>query len=96
MQQYIGFKLNDNEFTLPILRVREIVNTPAITKLPQASRYVRGIINLRGAVIPVLDLKEMVSMGSTDGIASKTIVISDGQKDHRHQRRPEALRHPGG
>jgi chemotaxis protein CheZ len=38
------------------------------------------IINLRGAVIPVLDLKEMVSMGSTDGIASKTIVISDGQR----------------
>jgi chemotaxis protein CheZ len=80
MQQYIGFKLNDNEFTLPILKVREIINTPAVTKLPQSARYVRGIINLRGAVIPVLDLKEMVSMGSTDGIASKTIVISDGQK----------------
>lgn len=80
MRQYIGFKLNDNEFTLPILKVREIVNTPAITRLPQSPEYVKGVINLRGSIIPVVDLKELVSMDSTERETTKTIVITNDEQ----------------
>lgn len=78
MRQYIGFKLNDSEFTLPILKVREIINTPVITRLPQSPHYVRGVINLRGRIIPVLDLKELVSMSGAEGGGAKIIVITKG------------------
>jgi chemotaxis protein CheZ len=80
MRQYIGFKLNDNEFTLPILKVREIVNTPAITRLPQSPEYVKGVINLRGSIIPVVDLKELVSMDSSERETTKTIVITNDEQ----------------
>ena len=78
MRQYIGFKLNLNEFTIPILKVREIINTPEITQLPQAPHYMKGIVNIRGMIIPVLDLKKLINSdeaasGETSG--GKVIVI---------------------
>ena len=81
MQQYIGFKLGKNEFTIPILKVREIINTPMVTKLPQSPHYMRGIINLRGKIIPVVDLKEIVAMGEEngEGKGTKVIVLSTGR-----------------
>ena len=80
MQQYIGFKLNNNEFTIPILKVREIINTPVITPLPQAAHYMKGILNLRDRIIPIVDLKELVTARGTapDGqIGGKIIVITN-------------------
>jgi chemotaxis signal transduction protein/chemotaxis regulatin CheY-phosphate phosphatase CheZ len=78
MPQYIGFKLSESEFTVPILRVREIINTPGITALPQAPHYMKGIISLRGRVIPVVDLKELVSLkAGEDGGGAKIIVLAD-------------------
>jgi chemotaxis protein CheZ len=79
MKQYIGFKLGESEYTLPILKVREIINTPSITTLPQSPHYMKGIINLRGRIIPVVDLKEIISAGGEEGLGSKTIVISSGK-----------------
>lgn len=79
MQQHIGFKLSDNEYTIPILKVREIINTPTITGLPQSPAYMRGVINLRGRIIPIVDLRKVVSIGETDMHGSKVIVVSSGQ-----------------
>lgn len=78
MRQYIGFKLNENEYTIPILKVREIVNTPAVTRLPQSPPYLKGIINLRGSIIPVMDLRKLISLEGGEGVAPKTIVVSSG------------------
>lgn len=76
MQQYIGFKLNKSEYTIPILKVREIINTPTITRLPKSPYYMKGIINLRGKIIPIVDLKELVTSGDGEALAKKVIVIS--------------------
>lgn len=76
MQQYIGFKLNKSEYTIPILKVREIINTPTITRLPKSPYYMKGIINLRGRIIPIVDLKELVSSGEGETKATKVIVLS--------------------
>jgi chemotaxis protein CheZ len=76
--QYIGFMMNGCEYTIPIIKVQEIINMPAITKLPQASDYLEGISNLRGRVIPIVNLKKMV--GLPEGKAGeKVIVISSGR-----------------
>lgn len=51
--QYIGFKLNDKEYTIPILKVREIIKSPALTRLPLVPDYVEGVTNLKGRVYAV-------------------------------------------
>src|SRR5208337_3184287 len=76
--QYIGFTMNDNEYTIPILKVQEIVNLPHLTKLPQAPDYIEGITNLRGRIIPIVNLKKMVGLGG-DSIGEKVIVVTSGR-----------------
>lgn len=79
MQQYIGFNLNASEYTLPILKVREIINMPVITKMPHAPDYIEGITNLRGAVIPVVNLKKLVKLADEGTAHTNVIVVSSGR-----------------
>lgn len=60
--KYLTFALGPEEFGLEILKVREIIGYMAITAVPQTPPYVRGVINLRGQVIPVVDLRAKFSM----------------------------------
>lgn len=76
--QYIGFLMNDNEYTIPILKVQEIVNLPNVTKLPQASDHLEGVTNLRGKIIPIINLKKMVGLPS-EIAGEKVIVIASGR-----------------
>jgi len=76
--QYIGFLMNGNEYTIPILKVQEIVNLPNVTKLPQASDHLEGVTNLRGKIIPIINLKKMVGLPS-ETAGEKVIVISSGR-----------------
>ncbi len=87
MQQYIGFTLFDTEYTIPILMVQEIINMPSITKMPQSPTYVEGITNLRGTVIPIINIKKLGHLNgisisddslSNEGMSNKVIVISNG------------------
>ncbi|MBI3593185.1 MAG: protein phosphatase CheZ [Nitrospirae bacterium] len=76
--QYIGFTMNNNEYTIPILKVQEIVNLPQLTKLPQVPHYIEGITNLRGRVIPIVNLKKMVGL-SGGSAGEKVIVVTSGR-----------------
>ncbi len=76
--QYIGFTMNDNEYTIPILKVQEIVNLPHLTRLPQVPHYIEGITNLRGRIIPIVNLKKMVGLGG-DSLGEKVIVVTSGR-----------------
>ena len=55
--KYMTFKLGREEYALEILKVREIIGLMDITRVPRTAEYIRGVINLRGKVIPVLDLR---------------------------------------
>ena len=68
------FALGPEEFGLEILKVREIIGYMHITAVPQAPAYVKGVINLRGQVIPVVDLRAKFSMRTTE-TTSKTCII---------------------
>ncbi len=76
--QYIGFTMNDNEYTIPILKVQEIVNLPHLTRLPQVPGYIEGITNLRGRIIPIVNLKKLVGLGG-DSLGEKVIVVTSGR-----------------
>jgi purine-binding chemotaxis protein CheW len=56
--QLVGFRIGRETFAVPISMVREILRVPAITSVPNAPDYIEGVINLRGRIIPVVDLRK--------------------------------------
>jgi len=75
--KYLTFKLADEEYGLEILKVREIIGMMAITSLPRTPAFVRGVINLRGKVIPVIDLRKKFELAATDDTALTCIIVVD-------------------
>ena len=55
--KYLTFTLGDESYGIGVLKVREIIRVPDITAVPQMPDYVKGVVNLRGKVIPVADLR---------------------------------------
>lgn len=55
--QYLTFRLDDGMFAINILSIREIIEYGSVTQVPMSPPFIRGVLNLRGAVVPVLDLK---------------------------------------
>ncbi|MCX7724504.1 MAG: protein phosphatase CheZ [Thermodesulfovibrio sp.] len=78
MKQYIGFILEKNEYTVPILKVQEIIKLPQITKMPGVPYYVEGVTNLRGRVIPIVNLKRILGIPEENN-GNKVIVVSSGK-----------------
>lgn len=60
--QYLTFTLQDEEYGIEILKVQEIKGYSKITQIPNAPHYVKGVLNLRGTVVPVVDLRTRFSM----------------------------------
>jgi purine-binding chemotaxis protein CheW len=71
--QYLTFMLDDGEYGVDILRVQEIKGWDRVTPLPNAPDYLRGVINLRGAVVPIIDLRCRFNMARIE--YSKTTVV---------------------
>lgn len=72
--KYLTFKLGDEEYGVQILKVQEIIKMMDITKVPRVQYFVRGVINLRGKVIPVIDLRLKFGMKEKE-TTDKTCVI---------------------
>jgi len=79
MGQYIGFQLGGEEYSIPILKVREIINVPGMTRLPQTPDYIEGVANLRGSVVPIVNIKKLVKLDGATGGGDKVIVLSNGK-----------------
>lgn len=80
------FRIDEQEYAVPILTVVEIISPPPITRLPNVSGAVRGVINLRGRVITVVDARTRLGMGAVEIKAETVIIIlrrhgSDGPTD---------------
>jgi purine-binding chemotaxis protein CheW len=73
--QFITFRTGDQEFGADIMTIREIRGWTPTTPLPHQPDYVRGVINLRGAVLPVVDLKSRLGHGQTDTTAKHVIIV---------------------
>ncbi|HUN91088.1 MAG TPA: chemotaxis protein CheW [Burkholderiaceae bacterium] len=73
-RQFLVFALGAEAYAAPIDAVREILEVPALTRVPLMPRFVRGVINLRGAVVPVLDLASRLELASTP-IGRRTCVV---------------------
>ncbi len=72
--KYLTFALASEEYGVEILKVREIIGYIDVTAVPQTPYYVKGVINLRGQVIPVVDLRTKFGMETTD-VTDQTCII---------------------
>ena len=75
--KYLTFKLAGEEYGLEILKVKEIIGLMPITDVPRMPGYIRGVINLRGKVIPVVDLRTKFAMASTEDTDETCIIVVD-------------------
>jgi purine-binding chemotaxis protein CheW len=73
--KYLTFKLAEEEYGLEILKVQEIIQMQAVTKVPRTPDYVRGVINLRGKVIPVVDLRKKFTLDATKDTEKTCIIV---------------------
>lgn len=74
-QELISFRIGEQEFCVDIMAVREIRGWTQATPLPQAPSYVRGVINLRGAVLPIVDLAARLGLGTTEPSVRNVIIV---------------------
>lgn len=74
-EQYLTFFMRGEEYAVGILRVREIIEYEAVTRVPSTPVHVRGVINLRGAVLPVVDLAAKFGHGETTPARTTCIVV---------------------
>ena len=77
--QYLTFKLADETFALDVSKVREILEQSNITKIPQTPDFMRGVINLRGSVVPVIDMRLKFGMSETEQTVNTCIIVAEVQ-----------------
>ena len=73
--QLVGFRIGPQTFALPISTVREIIRVPEVTSIHDAPNYVEGVINLRGRIIPVIDLRKRFGAPAAEGDKRNRIVV---------------------
>jgi len=79
--QYLTFKLSDEVFALDITKVREVLDFTTVTKVPRTPDFMRGVINLRGSVVPVVDLRLKFGMSVTEKTVNTCIIIVEVNVD---------------
>jgi len=79
--QLVSFMLEDVEYGIDILKVHEIIRVPDVTRLPNTPFFIKGVINLRGSVIPVVDMRERFGLPAAEATdQTRIIVIEIGEK----------------
>ena len=80
--QYCVFRSGRERFCLPVLDVEEVLEWPLVTKLPLSPAYVLGIFNLRGAIVPLIDIA--ITEGRRAGLLPKHVVVASLRGDGHH------------
>lgn len=81
--QYLSYNLDDEVFALEIGKVREVLEYRGVTRVPKTPDFMRGVINLRGSVVPVVDLKLKFGAGPTEASVDTCVIIVDVNVDGR-------------
>ena len=81
--KYLTFALAEEEYGLPVLKVREIIKSMDVTAVPQVPAHVKGVINLRGKVIPIVDLRIKFGLPAQEPTERTCIVVVEIQAEER-------------
>jgi purine-binding chemotaxis protein CheW len=81
IRQYLTFKLGDEIFAVDVAQVREILELATITKVPKTPEFMRGVINVRGSVVPVVDMRLKFGMSRGEETINSCIVVMEVSLD---------------
>jgi len=73
--QYLTFVMGDENYAIPVAGVSEVLTVPKVTRIPRMPDFMRGVVNLRGSVVPILDLKLKFGVGETVITPETAIVV---------------------
>lgn len=77
INQYLTFKLSDEMYAINVANIKEVLVVPKLTKVPRMPEFMSGIINLRGSVVPVLDLCKKFGIGETKLTVDTGIIVTE-------------------
>jgi len=77
IHQYLTFKLADELYAINVANIKEVLSVPKLTKVPRMPNFMSGIINLRGSVVPVLDLCKKFALGETTFTVDTGIIVTE-------------------
>ncbi|MCC6949336.1 MAG: chemotaxis protein CheW [Bradyrhizobiaceae bacterium] len=75
LTQFISFAIGDDQYGVDIMAVREIKGWSEVSNLPKQPEYVRGVLNLRGVIVPIIDLRRRFGQGHTEATPSHIVII---------------------
>ncbi len=81
VRQYLTFMLDDEMYALDIIRVHSVLDFERVTKVPKTPDFMRGVINLRGSVVPIVDLKLKFGLGRTEQSIDACVIIVEVDVD---------------
>lgn len=76
-QRYLQFALGEEQFAIPLLSVKEVISLPEVTPIPKSPNFFKGIINLRGTVISVVDLRTKLTIKPKENNKEEATIILD-------------------
>jgi purine-binding chemotaxis protein CheW len=80
-QQYLTFRMSEDDYAVGVAHVREIIEYSAVTRVPKAPAWIRGVINVRGSVVPVVDLAVKFGVAARPVTKTTCIIILEIQLD---------------
>ena len=80
-EQYLTFLLGSEEYALPILKVQEIKSWTAVTEVPCTPEYMLGVLNLRGAIVPIFDLRLRFNLPQREFDSTTAVIIAHAEMD---------------
>lgn len=81
-ESYFTFKLGEGTFAIPVANVREVLNYEPVTKVPKALSYLKGVINIRGSVVTVADLRELFGFKSEVDLEKSSIIVLEIEQEN--------------
>lgn len=76
-KQYLSFDIGEERYTVPVVDVEVVLEMPSITRVPRAARHLRGVINHRGTVIPVVDLRVLFGFEMTTVNDDLSVIVTE-------------------
>jgi purine-binding chemotaxis protein CheW len=79
--EYLTFKLDGDEFAINVLKTREVLDQQTVTRVPRSPKFMLGALNLRGGVVPVIDLRLKFGLPRADATRDSSIIVMEVEVD---------------
>ncbi len=86
MHQFLSFTLGEEEYGVEILRVQEIRSWEPVSRIPNVPSYEKGVVNLRGAIVPIIDLRERFGLNHSEYTPLTVVVVLQAQNEKGNTR----------